>query len=102
MLADIPVRLSVEVGSVSMKIAKIMDLGEGHVVELDRQLNLTDQISFDFIGGDPFSLQVIDIDTGVAFSSATDNLALNGLHIPAPSSLALLGLGGLAVGRRRR
>jgi len=36
LLADIPVRLSVEVGSVSMKIAKIMDLGEGHVVELDR------------------------------------------------------------------
>lgn len=36
LLADIPVRLSVEVGSVSLKIAKIMDLGEGQVVELDR------------------------------------------------------------------
>jgi len=37
LLADIPVRLSVEVGSVSMKIAKIMELGEGQVVELDRE-----------------------------------------------------------------
>ena len=38
-LADIPVRLSVEVGSVSLKLAEIMDLAEGSVVELDRQAN---------------------------------------------------------------
>jgi len=38
-LADIPVRLSVEVGSVSLKLAEIMDLSEGSVVELDRQAN---------------------------------------------------------------
>lgn len=37
LLADIPVRLSVEVGSVSMKIANIMELSEGQVVELDRE-----------------------------------------------------------------
>ncbi len=37
LLADIPVRLSVEVGSVSLKIAKIMELSEGQVVELDRE-----------------------------------------------------------------
>ncbi|WP_373489053.1 flagellar motor switch protein FliN [Blastomonas sp.] len=38
-LADIPVRLSVEVGSVSLRLSEIMDLGEGSVVELDRQAN---------------------------------------------------------------
>ena len=38
-LADIPVRLSVEVGSVSLKLSEIMDLSEGSVVELDRQAN---------------------------------------------------------------
>lgn len=38
-LADIPVRLSVEVGSVSLKLSEIMDLAEGSVVELDRQAN---------------------------------------------------------------
>ena len=37
MLADIPVRLSVEVGSTSMKLSELMDLAEGSVVELDRQ-----------------------------------------------------------------
>jgi len=38
-LADIPVRLSVEVGSVSLRLAEIMELSEGSVVELDRQAN---------------------------------------------------------------
>lgn len=36
-LADIPVRLSVEVGSTAMKLSELMDLAEGAVVELDRQ-----------------------------------------------------------------
>lgn len=36
-LADIPVRLSVEVGAVSLKLSEIMDLEEGSVVELGRQ-----------------------------------------------------------------
>lgn len=36
-LADIPVRMSVEVGSTSLKLAEVMDLAEGSVVELDRQ-----------------------------------------------------------------
>ncbi|WP_167075346.1 flagellar motor switch protein FliN [Sphingomonas vulcanisoli] len=39
LLADIPLRLSVEVGSTSMKLASLMDLAEGSVVELDRQAN---------------------------------------------------------------
>ncbi len=36
-LADIPVRLSVEVGNVSLKLSEIMNLSEGSVVELGRQ-----------------------------------------------------------------
>ena len=39
LLADIPVRLSVEVGSTTMKLSELMDLAEGAVVELDRQAN---------------------------------------------------------------
>ena len=39
LLADIPVRLSVEVGSTSLKLAELLDLAEGSVVELDRQAN---------------------------------------------------------------
>jgi len=39
MLADIPLRLSVEVGSTSMRLAELMDLNAGSVVELDRQAN---------------------------------------------------------------
>jgi len=37
MLADIPVRLSVEVGSTALKLSELMELAEGSVVELDRQ-----------------------------------------------------------------
>lgn len=38
-LADIKVRLSVEVGNVSMTVSEIMALREGSVVELDRQVD---------------------------------------------------------------
>lgn len=37
LLSSIPVRLSVEVGSTSLRLAEIMDLSEGSVIELDRQ-----------------------------------------------------------------
>lgn len=37
LLADIPVRMSVEVGSTQLRLAEIMTLGEGSVVQLDRQ-----------------------------------------------------------------
>ncbi|QPQ55358.1 flagellar motor switch protein FliN [Allosphingosinicella flava] len=37
LLADIPLRLSVEVGSSSLKLSQLLDLQEGSVVELDRQ-----------------------------------------------------------------
>lgn len=36
-LADIPVRLSVEVGSTALKLQALMELTEGSIVELDRQ-----------------------------------------------------------------
>jgi flagellar motor switch protein FliN len=39
MLADIAVRLSVEVGSTAMPLYELMELAEGTVVELDRQAN---------------------------------------------------------------
>ena len=37
MLADIPLRVSVEVGSTALKLSELLDLAEGSVVELDRQ-----------------------------------------------------------------
>ena len=37
MLADIPVRMSVEVGSTQLRLSEVLGLGEGSVVELDRQ-----------------------------------------------------------------
>jgi flagellar motor switch protein FliN/FliY len=39
LLADIPLRLSVEVGSTSLKLSELLELTEGAVVELDRQAN---------------------------------------------------------------
>ncbi len=36
LLADIPVRMSVEVGSTALRLSELMDLAEGSVVELDR------------------------------------------------------------------
>jgi flagellar motor switch protein FliN/FliY len=39
MLADIPLRLAVEVGSTSLRLSELLDLAEGSVVELDRQAN---------------------------------------------------------------
>jgi flagellar motor switch protein FliN/FliY len=39
LLSDIPVRLSVEVGSTSLKLSELLELAEGSVVELDRQAN---------------------------------------------------------------
>ena len=37
MLSEIPLRVSVEVGSTALKLSELMDLAEGSVVELDRQ-----------------------------------------------------------------
>lgn len=39
MFADISVRVTVEVGSASLTLASLLELGEGSVLELDRQVN---------------------------------------------------------------
>jgi len=39
LLADVSLRVSVEVGSASLTLAALLDLGEGSVLELDRQVN---------------------------------------------------------------
>lgn len=38
-LADIPLRLSVEVGAITMRLFEAMEIAEGSIVELDRQSN---------------------------------------------------------------
>jgi flagellar motor switch protein FliN len=37
LLADIPLRLSVEVGSTALRLSELLELAEGSIVELDRQ-----------------------------------------------------------------
>jgi len=62
-------------------------------------------IDFALVGESPFSLESIDPATGAGGNSGNGDLTLNGASVtvtPAPSALALLGLGGLAAGRRRR
>lgn len=39
LLSGVALRVSVEVGSASMRIADLLNLGEGSVIELDRQAN---------------------------------------------------------------
>ena len=39
LLSGVALRISVEVGSASMRLADLLNLGEGSVVELDRQAN---------------------------------------------------------------
>ena len=81
------------------------DLGQrigSFQVQLSEPLTLMNGIDFSFVIYSPLSLLVIDIDTGTSIDNTIGALTLNGLSVPAPSSLALLGLGGLIVGRRRR
>jgi len=62
-------------------------------------------INFAINAGVPFTLQSYNESDGAIASSADGQLTLNGATVtvtPAPSALALLGLGGLAAGRRRR
>ena len=56
------------------------------------------------VASDPFALQVIDINTGETWQNTDGNLVLGEyiFNYPTPSTLALLGFGGLAAGRRRR
>lgn len=53
----------------------------------------------------PFTLEVLDYPDGGTYQNELGNITLGSARvdfIPAPSSLALLGLGGLAASRRRR
>ena len=62
-------------------------------------------IDFTLVAGSPFTLETITAGVSGSFQSSNDNLILNGAFIgpcPSPSSIALLGLGGLIAGRRRR
>ena len=74
------------------------------------QVNLaasgTGVIDFALAGRDgDFSLQTVDGVTGDLFDDNSGQLSLGSGRVtvtPAPSALALLGLGGIAAGRRRR
>tara|TARA_R110002073_G_scaffold1715_1_gene12201 strand:+ start:79786 stop:80376 length:591 start_codon:yes stop_codon:yes gene_type:complete len=63
-------------------------------------------IDFQLVGAAPFTLEAVDADNGLATAdSSAGGLSLGGLSVtvtPAPSAMALLGLGGLVAGRRRR
>mgnify|MGYP003663428728 CR=1 FL=1 len=66
-------------------------------------------LDLDFTTTDRFALKTVDVDevarTTASMDSSNGVLSLNGASIevtPAPSALALLGLGGIAAGRRRR
>jgi MYXO-CTERM domain-containing protein len=61
-------------------------------------------IALNSTGGD-FTLQTVDSVTGDLFDDTQGQLSLGSTRVtvtPAPSALALLGLGGIAAGRRRR
>lgn len=77
------------------------------VIEFDDSGEFPGMYGLRLVAQDPFSLEVIDIDTGETFSSAQGELVLNGATVvgtlcPSPSSCALLGLAGLGAARRRR
>ena len=62
-------------------------------------------IDFALNGGSPFSLETLTSGAAGTFQSSQGSLSLNGASVivtPAPSAMALLGLGGIVAGRRRR
>ena len=61
-------------------------------------------VDFQLTAGSPFSLEGVDAATG-ATQNDGGNISLGSASItavPAPSAMALLGLGGIVAGRRRR
>ncbi|GAA0469219.1 flagellar motor switch protein FliN [Parasphingorhabdus litoris] len=79
LLADIPVRLSVEVGSISKRLAEIMAFQEGEVVELDRQSE--DLLDIMINGTLVAKGEVVTIDG--RFGVRIAELANDGLSFPA-------------------
>ncbi len=70
-----------------------------------------DQLTFDRVevnltalGSAPFALEVYDANTGTFTQISNQDIGLSSfvVQVPAPSSIALLGLGALAATRRRR
>jgi len=62
-------------------------------------------IDFNLVAQDPFTLEVVDVNTGKFYRSSDGNLALNGASIfvlPTPSTLAVAGLAAVITVRRRR
>lgn len=61
-------------------------------------------IDFQLIAGNPFSLEVVDADTGKSYDDIGNDLELGSFRlvvIPSPSPLALLGVAGIAAARKR-
>ncbi len=63
-------------------------------------------IDFQLVAASPFTLEAVDVDNGLATAQDNTGALTLGAHsvtvTPAPSAMALLGLGGLVAGRRRR
>ena len=77
--------------------------------QIDIAAGSSGMLDLDFTTTDRFALKTVDVDTvnrtTESMDSSMGTLSLNGASIevtPAPSALALLGLGGIAAGRRRR
>ncbi len=77
--------------------------------QIDIAAGSSGMLDLDFTTTDRFALKTVDVDTvnrtTASMDSNSGTLSLNGASIevtPAPSALALLGLGGIAAGRRRR
>ncbi len=68
-------------------------------ITLIRQEN----INFQLVAGDPFTIEGVDEVTGNTMSTGAD-ITLGGMSIgiPAPGAVSMLGLGGLVLARRKR
>ena len=77
--------------------------------QIDIAAGSSGTLDLSFLTTDRFALKTVDVDTvnrtTASMDSNSGTLSLNGASIevtPAPSAMALLGLGGIAAGRRRR
>ncbi len=63
-------------------------------------------IDFELVAGSPFTLESVDVDNGLAtMQDSEGTLTLGSASVfacPTPSTLALFGMGGMAIARRKR